>query len=217
MPNKVRILLADDHAVVREGLKALLNGEPDLEVVGEARDGAAAVELAVALDPDLVVLDVSMPGLNGVAAAEQIHRANPTRKIVALSVHEDRGYLRMMLAAGAAGYVLKRSAADELLRAVRAVTAGQTYLDPALADGLRDELLDRVADGAAGGELSQREQEVLKLIAEGFSNKEIASNLNLSVKTVETYKTRSLEKLGLRTRVDVVRYALRRGWLKDPV
>jgi DNA-binding NarL/FixJ family response regulator len=214
----LRVFLADDHAVVREGLKALINSHPDMEVVGEASDGQAAVFKVAELDPDVVVMDVSMPGMNGAKATAELKEAKPARKVLALTLHEERSYVRLLLDAGASGYVLKRSAADELLHAIKAVADGRVYLDPSLAGGVLDAL--RGKPGSAGAttgnsgdaELSQREAEVLKLIALGYSNKEIAAKLELSVKTVETYKKRSVEKLGLRSRVDIVRYAAERGW-----
>lgn len=213
----IRVLLADDHVVVREGLKALINAHPGMEVVGEAGDGAAAVELAKKLDPDVVVVDVSMPGMGGAQAAARLRAARPDRKILALTVHEDKSYLRLMLEAGAAGYVLKRAAVGELVQAIRAVAAGGTYLDPAMAGSVVHDFVRPPAAGREGPavELSEREAEVVRLIALGYSNKEIASRLALSVKTIETYKTRSMEKLGMRSRVDIVQYASRRGWLDE--
>jgi DNA-binding NarL/FixJ family response regulator len=214
--NAIRVLLADDHAVVREGLRVLINAQPGLEVVGEAGDGAEAVALADRLDPDVVVVDVSMPGMGGAQATTRLRAARPDRKVVALTVHEDKSYLRLMLEAGAAGYVLKRAAAVELVQAIRAVAAGGTYLDPGMAGTVVGTYV-RPAAGrdAPAVELSEREGEVVRLIALGYSNKEIASRLGLSVKTIETYKTRSMEKLGMRSRVDIVQYAARRGWLGD--
>lgn len=209
--SNTRVLLADDHAVVREGLKALIGGHPGFEVIGEAADGPAAVALAAELDPDVVVVDLSMPGLSGAEVTARLRQARPDRKVVALTVHEERGYLRSLLEAGAAGYVLKRAAAAELVQALRAVAAGGTYIDPALAGDVVGSFVGR-AEGVAA-ELSDREAEVVRLIARGYSNKEIAAQLKLSVKTVETYKARSLEKLGVRSRVGLVRYATERGWL----
>jgi DNA-binding NarL/FixJ family response regulator len=209
----LRIMLADDHAVVREGLRALINAQPGMEVVGEAADGVAAVEAVAALDPDVVVLDVSLPGLNGAQVAKRLRAASPNRVILALTVHEDAAYFRLLVDAGVAGYVLKRSAADELIRAIRVVAAGGTYFDTALTGWRADAGGDPESRPPVLPELSEREVEVMKLIAQGYSNKEIAARLVLSVKTVETYKTRSLEKLGLRSRVDIVRYAARQGWL----
>jgi DNA-binding NarL/FixJ family response regulator len=209
---KIRILLADDHAIVREGLKALINSQPEMEVVGEAADGLTAVNLTAALDPDIVVVDVSMPGLTGAQVTTQLRAVRPDRKVLVLTVHEDRGYLRLLLEAGAAGYVLKRAAAAELVQALRAVAGGRTYLDPTLAGSVVDNYVHAAAEPTA--ELSEREAEVVRLIALGYSNKEIAGQLKVSVKTVETYKTRSMEKLHIRSRVDIVRYAARRGWLE---
>jgi len=168
------------------------------------------------LRPDVVVMDVSMPGVGGAQAAERIRRECPGVKVLALTVHEDKGYLRQLLAAGAAGYVLKRAAAEELVRAIRAVAAGGVYLDPALAGKVVRGFVRQSPgeDTAAGGVLSDREVEVVRLTAAGHSNKEVASRLDLSVKTVETYKARALDKLGLETRADLVRYALQRGWLQ---
>ena len=210
---KLRVYLADDHAVVRAGLKTLLNDQTDMEVVGEAADGRTALEQATLLCPDVVVTDVSMPGLGGAEVADGLRRACPQTKIVALTVHEDKGYLRRLLEAGATGYVLKRSAAEELVRAVRAVADGGTYLDPALAGQVAAEFARKHAGPTA--ELSEREAEVVRLIAMGNTNKEIAAKLNVGVKSVETYKARSLEKLGLESRADLFRYALGRGWLQE--
>jgi DNA-binding NarL/FixJ family response regulator len=212
--SKIRVLLADDHAVVREGLKALLTSQPDIEVVGEAADGPSAVSLTAELDPDVVVVDVSMPGLSGAQVTERLLAARPDRKVLVLTVHEDKGYLRQLLEAGAAGYVLKRAAASELVQAIRTVAGGGTYLDPSLAGSVVDDFVRPAPERETPAvELSEREAEVVRLIALGYSNKEIAAQLKLSVKTVETYKTRSMEKLHIRSRVDIVRYAAKRGWL----
>ena len=206
-----RVLLADDHPVVREGLKVLLAGEPDLVVVGVAEDGASAVALAGSLDPDVVVVDVSMPGLNGAQVATRLRAERPNLRVLALTVHEDVGYLRLLLGAGASGYVLKRAAAAELVRAVRAVAEGRTYVDPAMSHLLVEGL--RPAAGGPDADLSDREAEVVRLIALGYSNKEIAARIKVSVKTIETYKSRAMEKLKCRGRVDLVRYAAGQGWL----
>ena len=212
----IRVLLADDHAVVREGLKALINAQPGMEVVGEAADGPVAVELTSELDPDVVVVDVSMPGLNGAQVTARLRKTCPDRKVLALTVHEDKSYLRLLLEAGAAGYVLKRAAAAELVQAIRAVAAGGTYLDPTMAGSVVDDFVHPAERrDTPAVELSERETEVVRLIALGYSNKEIASQLGLSVKTIETYKTRSMEKLCMRNRVDIIKYAVRRGWLYD--
>lgn len=214
--NKIRVLLADDHAIVREGLKALINTQSGMEVVGEAADGLSTVNLTAELDPDVVVVDVSMPILNGAQVTTQLRAACPNRKILVLTVHEDKGYLRLLLATGAAGYVLKRAAAAELVQAIRAVAGGGTYIDPTLAGGVVEDFLHPVPiHETTSPELSDREAEVMRQIALGYSNKEIAARLKLSVKTVETYKTRSMEKLGAHSRVDIVRYAAQRGWFTE--
>ena len=213
---KIRVLLADDHAVVRAGLKALVDGQPDLEVVAEAGDGPTALRLAAAAKPDVAVLDFAMPGLDGAETAERLRQVSPGTRSLALTVHEDRSYLKQVLQAGASGYVLKQSAAEELIHAIRAVAAGGVYLDPALAGRVVEGYVgEAAAGGTAAVELSDREAEVLRLIAQGFANKEIAARLGVSIKTVETYKARSMQKLGLNSRVDIIRYALGRGWLQD--
>jgi DNA-binding NarL/FixJ family response regulator len=214
----LRVFLADDHAVVREGLKSLIDAQPDMEVTGEAGDGQSACELVPGLRPDVVVMDVSMPGMNGARATEQLRLACPEVKVLALTVHEDKGYLRQLLEAGAVGYVLKRAAAEELIRAIRTVAAGGVYLDPALAGTVVGGFVRKPAGRGTppAADLSDREAEVVRLVAAGHSNKEIAARLEISVKTVETYKARSLEKLGLHSRADLVRYALGRGWLQAP-
>jgi DNA-binding NarL/FixJ family response regulator len=214
---RLRVFLADDHAVVREGLKALINTQPDMEVIGEAADGASTCEQVAHLLPDVVVLDVSMPGLSGAQAAERLRRECPKVKVLTLTFYEDKGYLRQLLEAGVAGYVLKRAAAAELIRAIRTVAAGGVYLDPALAGKVVGGFVRKPAGHSASKEadLSERETEVVRLVAAGHSNKEIASKLEIGVKTVETYKARSLEKLGLHSRADLVRYALQQGWLQE--
>ncbi len=216
--SELRIFLADDHAVVREGLKALINAQAGMTVVGEADDGLDACERVPGLRPDVVVMDVSMPGLTGSQATERLRKDCPLVKVLALTVHEDKGYIRQLLAAGAVGYVLKRTAPEELIRAIRVVAAGQVYLDPRMAGKVVGEFVRRSSTQAApnsGGELSDREAEVARLTAAGHSNKEIAARLDLSVKTVETYRARGMEKLGLTSRADLVRYAVQQGWLKD--
>ncbi|HUR45342.1 MAG TPA: response regulator transcription factor [Candidatus Saccharimonadales bacterium] len=212
---KIRIVLADDHAVVREGLKTLVHAQDDMEVVGECADGITAVQKVMELKPDVAVLDISMPGLNGAKAAREILKISPRTKVVALTVHEDRSYLRELLEAGAAAYILKRSAADELIRALRVVAGGELYLDSSLAGKVVASLAGRTTDanGNSRADLSDRETDVVRLIAQGYSNKEIASQLAVSIKSVETYKMRSMEKLGLRSRTDFIRFALRNGWL----
>ncbi|QEH33429.1 Oxygen regulatory protein NreC [Aquisphaera giovannonii] len=212
---KLRVVLADDHAVVREGLKALIDAQPDLEVVGEAADGETACRKAEELRPDVLVMDVSMPRMSGVEATERLRQSRPELRILALTLHEDKGHLRRMLQAGASGYILKLATGEELLRALRVVAAGAAYLDPLLAGKLAGELVrdGQGAEGTRRSPLTDREGQVLLQVARGFSNKEIAAQLDISVKTVETHKLRAMEKLGLRGRADVVQHALREGWL----
>jgi DNA-binding NarL/FixJ family response regulator len=215
MNTPLRLLLVDDHAVVREGLRALLATDSRFEIVGEASEGEGAVAAADALRPDLVVMDVSLPGINGVQATRQLKSQHPNMRVVALTVHEEGGYLRSLLDAGASGYVLKRSAASELLRALHIVGEGGTYLDPAMAGQLVSKLVRSSSHAGPAPLLSERESEVVRLVARGYSNKEIAGKLDVSVKTVETYRYRAVEKLGLRNRADLVRYAIERGWLDE--
>jgi DNA-binding NarL/FixJ family response regulator len=215
--DELRVFLVDDHAVLREGLKALIGAQAGMVVVGEADDGLAACERVPELRPDLVVMDVSMPGLTGSQTTERLRRECPRVKVLALTVHEEKGYIRQLLAAGAAGYVLKRNAPEELIRAIRVVAAGQVYLDPRMAGKVVGGFVRRspAADSPLGAELSEREAEVARLTAAGHSNKEIATRLDLSVKTVETYRARGMDKLGLASRADLVRYAVQQGWLQD--
>ena len=215
MNKRLRLLLVDDHAVVREGLRALLASDPRFEIVGEASEGESAVSAATSLHPDVVVMDVSLPGLNGVQATRRLKTQSPDTRVVALTVHEEGGYLRSLLDAGAAGYVLKRSAASELVRALHIVGDGGTYLDPALAGQLVGKLVRNSSHTGQAPALSDRETEVVRLVARGYSNKEIAAKLEVSVKTVETYRYRAVEKLGLRGRADLVRYAIEQGWLDE--
>ena len=214
MTAKLRVLLADDHNVVRAGLRFLIEAQDDMEVVAEASDGVVACRLAAELSPDVAVLDVSMPLLGGAQAAERIVRERPATRVLALTVHEDRGYLQQLLQAGASGYLLKRAAADDLIHAIRTVARGGTYLDPSMTSKVVGSLLGRPArPGAPSVGLSEREEEVLRLIARGFTNREIAEQLDVSVKTVETHKARAMEKLGLESRAGIVAYAIQAGWM----
>lgn len=215
--NKLRIVLADDHAIMRAGLKALVNAEADMEVIGEAADGQQAAEVISRLQPDIAVLDLTMPGMTGIEVARAVVAAKSPTKIIALTVHEDGIYVQQTLEGGAAGYVVKRAAAEELNRAIRAVAAGRTYVDSRVAETAVHRFVDQIQrSGEAESNLSAREIEVIRLIAQGFTNKEVAAQLGLSTKTVECYKTRSMEKLGVSGRVELVREAVARGWLKDP-
>ena len=217
MTKKLRILLAEDHKIVREGIKLLVNAQLDMEVVGEADDGHAAITKAKELTPDIIVMDISMPELNGLQATKKLKQKCPQVKVLTLTRHTDDGYLQQLLQAGANGYVLKQSKSAELLRAIRAVVAGQTYLDPAITEKALTQIRGgRTARGAAPDvNLSEREAEVLRLIAWGYINKEVAARLSLSVKTVEFHKANGMRKMGMKSRVDIVRYAMLQGWLQD--
>lgn len=214
---KLRIFLADDHVMIRTGLKTLIDSETDMEVIGEASEGLSAIKQVVELRPDVAVVDISMPQISGTQVARRLKESCPTTRVLALTVHEDKSYLRELMEAGAMGYLLKRSAAADLITAIRAVAKGDVYLDPHLAQTLVGSIVRKKStkEMFTGSRLSDRESEVLRLIAKGHSNKEIAGQLALSVKTVETYKTRSMEKIGLQTRSDIVRYAYHRGWLQN--
>lgn len=210
----LRLLLVDDHPVVRTGLKALLSAEPDIEVAGEAANGNEAVDLALQLSPSLVLMDVSLPQMSGTEATRKICAARSDLPVLALSVHEEISFARILLDAGANGYALKRSACDELVRAVRTVASGGAYLDPTIAGQLLKAGQRRHSPtGLAAVSLSEREAEVVRLLAEGLTMKEVAARLGLSPRTLETYRARAFEKLDLKTRAELVRYAIRCGWL----
>jgi len=210
---KIGVLVADDHVIVRNGIVSLLRSETDLEVVGEAGDGKQAVLLAEQLRPDVAILDVSMPRLNGVTAAWQIGRVVPEVRVIILTVHGDRTYVAQALAAGVRGYVLKQAVAAELAQAIRAVHAGATFLSPEISGGNQGSPAYAGSPhepDASIGELTLREVEVLQLIAEGCSNKEIAQMLTVSVKTIETHRSRLMAKLGIHETAGLVRYAIRK-------
>ncbi|MEA2003271.1 MAG: response regulator transcription factor [Actinomycetota bacterium] len=217
----IRIVIADDHSVLRAGLRALLEAEPDIEVVGEAEDGVDCIGRAVELEPDVILLDINMPHCNGLEALAQIHDLCPSTKVLVLTMLDDVVYLRQVLASGGAGYVLKQAAGDELLSAIRTVQDGGVFLHPHHALALASEKPDSdTADSVPQDEkqirlqsLSERETEVFRLVALGHSNGEIAELMFLSVKTIETYKARLMKKLGLGTRAELVRYALEVGML----
>jgi DNA-binding NarL/FixJ family response regulator len=213
---KTRILLADDHALVRRGVRLILEREPDLEVVAEAGDGAEAIEKALATDVDLAVLDVAMPRMTGLQAARELSRRKPDLRILILSMYDNEQYLFEALKAGASGYVLKSVADQDLVEACRAAMRGEPFLYPAAVTALIRDYLDRARDGtdAASAVLTEREQEILELIAEGHSSKEIAGMLFISVKTVERHRANMLQKLGMRDRLELTRYAIRSGLIE---
>jgi two-component system, NarL family, response regulator NreC len=217
MSKKIRILIAEDHQTVREGVKLLISAQPDMEVIGEAGDGELAIKEAERLNPDLILMDVSMPNMNGLRATRKLRRQNPDIKILTLTRHTDDGYLQQLLGAGSNGYVLKQSAPTELITAIRTVATGNAYLDPSLTRKVMGGYVNRSASlrGENKGELTDRESDVLRLISLGYSNKEIGERLDISVKTIESHKTNAMRKLGISSRIDIVRYAILQDWLKD--
>ena len=218
MPEKapLRVLLADDHVTVRHGLKLLIDGQPDMTVVAEASDGAVAVQLALECRPDIIVMDISMPGMNGLVATQTLRKSLPSVRVVTLTRHDDDAYLQELLRAGASAYVLKQSPPTELLQAIRATGSGGQYVDSTLTARITAGFLGREGRGAGrAATITERETEVLRLIASGYSNKDIAQQLELSVKTVETHKANAMRKLDLTSRIDIVRYAILQGWLHN--
>jgi DNA-binding NarL/FixJ family response regulator len=222
--SKIRVFLADDHELVRDSLKALIDAQADMTVVGQAADGPGACERVLQLgrDVDLVVLDVSLPGLGGAEVTGRLKRARPEIAVLALSFHEDRAYVRRLLDAGATGYLVKREVADEVLRAIRVVAGGGTYLDAELAAKVAGDCAPAAAQAAAPipapaeetvPALSPREERVIRLVARGCTGKEIAAQLGLGAEAIERHKARAMQKLGLGSRAEVVRYATWRGWV----
>lgn len=214
MANEIRLLLADDHAVVRSGLRLLLEAQPDMVIIGEAENGVDAIQRADELKPDVVLMDVEMPGMNGIEATRRIKAGSPGTAVLALTMYEDDQYFFEMLRAGAAGYVPKRAAPDELATAIRAVSRGEVFLYPSLAGRLVQDYLQRrevEEQEPPADDLTPREQEVLTLIAQGLSNGEIADQLFISAKTVDRHRENIMRKLNLHNRVDLVKYALRKG------
>lgn len=217
MPDAIRVLIADDHTIVRSGLNLLLSSEPDLRVVGEANDGAAAVEMAVRLHPDVVLMDIGMPDVNGVEATRQIKQRLPQCNVLVLTMHRSDEYFFEMLAAGASGYVLKGAETSELIQAVRAVARGDVFLYPSMARGLVRQYLALAAAGVPGEPpLTPRESEIARMVAEGFSNREIAEKLVVSPSTVHSHRSNLMRKLGLSSRHDLVQYARSRGLIPEP-
>ena len=213
MSGTTRIVLADDHPIVLNGLRSLIAAADDLELVAEACSGTEALKVIREKKPDVAVIDISMP----IVLSRRLAKEAASVKILILTLHEDRAYLRQAIEAGVCGYVLKRSAAEGLVRAIRAVVTGGLYVDPAIANRLFDSTPRQGAGPRSGGmpDLTDREGDVLKLVALGYTNKEIARQLDIGVKSVETYKSRGVEKLGLKTRAEIVRYASAQGWLSD--
>ena len=215
--NKIRVMIADDHAILRAGLRLLINAQPDMTVVAEVQNGRQAIEVAGEIQPEVVLLDITMPVSGGLHAISEILKTSNSVKVLLLTMHSEPAYLRTALAAGASGYVLKKSVDADLLSAIRAVQRGHRYVDSELASQLLDQVIGSQGNAATGTDqskiLSDRELQVLTLVAEGFSSREIADRIYVSTKTVETYRARFAEKLGLKTRADVVRYALDLGLL----
>ena len=208
----IRILVADDHKIVRDGLRILLEQQEDMEVVGEADNGRAAVELACTLAPNIAVLDIGMPDLNGIDATKKLAADAPLVKVIALSMHSDRRFVEGMLQAGAVGYLLKDCAFAELARAVRTVVAGQVYLSPAISGVLVSDYLNKSAAAATPNDvLTDREREVLQLLAEGHGTKAVAARLHVSTKTIETHRQRMMTKLDLHSIAELTKYAVRAG------
>jgi two-component system response regulator NreC len=220
MTRKMRVLLADDHPIVRDGLKAILEAQPDIEVVGEAASGQEAVEKVGRLKPDIVIMDLAMPGMSGIEATRHIKRQNPDIKVMALTMHDSDEYFFQVINAGASGYYVKGGSSVELLSALRTVGKGDVFLYPSVAKKLLSDYLARVRTGKDRGSfegLTEREREVLRLIAEGRNNQEIADLLVLSVSTVQTHSAHILAKLGLHSRTELVRFAIRQGIISlDP-
>lgn len=216
MVDKIRVMLADDHSVLRTGLKMFINSQPDMLCVGEAGDSDTTVSQALELHPDVLLLDLSMPGAGGLEVLRSLRPRLPNTKILVLTMHTDEGHLRRALASGAAGYVLKKAVDQELLNAIRATMRGDVYIHPAMTHALLDNMVENTGELAAKeSALSDREREVLNCVARGYTNREVADKLALSVKTVETYRARAMAKLGLKSRAALVRFALKKGWLDN--
>lgn len=215
--SKLRVILADDHQMMLEGLRLLINSQDDMEVVGEADNGQAAVVLAQKLLPDVVVMDISMPEMNGLQATQNLKRECPEINILTLTRHSDDGYLQQLLQSGSNGYILKQSASEELVRAIRLIADGHIYLDPAVTGEIVGNIFGarNLRGSSVGKNLTAREEEVLRLVAWGFLSKEVAARLQISVKTVDAHKANAMTKLGLKSRIDIVRYALLQGWLQE--
>ena len=218
MTEKLKIIIAEDHKTVRDGLKLIIESQDDMEVVGVAGDGREAIELSQELKPDIVLMDISMPVLNGLLASAKLHRIMPEIKILTLTRHTDEAYLQELLKAGVSGYILKQSASTEMVRAIHTVAKGDKYLDPAITDkvfNIYTENQDLLRGEIRGVKLTSRETETLRLIALGYSNKEIAEKFDLSVKTIETHKSNAQKKLNISSRKEIISYAILQGWMKE--
>ena len=216
MTGPTRIVLADDHPIVLNGLRNLLESESDIVIIGEATSGPAALRVILDTRPDIALVDISMQGMSGILLARRLAEEAPEIKVMVLTLHEDRAYLREALDAGARGYVVKRSAAANLVSAIRAVIAGGVYIDPAITKRVLDRspVSDQV-QASKSGDLTEREAEVLRLSSRGLTNKEISHQIGVGVKTIETFKSRGLAKLEIKSRAELLRYASRVGWLAD--
>ncbi len=214
----IRILLADDHTILRAGLRMMLNAQPDFEVVGEAQDGRQAIQEAQRLQPDVILMDITMPDMNGIEATRQIKKLLPETKVLMLTMHEHDEYVFQALRAGASGYMLKEAADTDLISALRVIQNGQFYLSPTAQSVMVGDYLQRVRTGEekdSYSSLTEREREILKLVAEGYTNNKIAERLIISPKTVDTHRTHVMDKLNLHSRAELVKYAMRRGLLED--
>src|SRR5690348_1710016 len=215
---KIRVLLVDDHTILRQGLKMLLHAQPDMEVVGEASDGYQAIAEAQRLQPDVILMDITMPEMNGIEATRHVRRQHPDIRVLVLTMHENEEYLFQVLRAGAAGYILKEAADTELITAIRTVQSSRFYLSPSAQTMMVGDYLQRVRTGEEKDSysgLTEREREILKLVAEGLTNNQIAERLFISPKTVDTHRTHIMDKLNLHSRAELVKYAMRRGLLED--
>ena len=218
MGTRIRILLADDHTILRAGLRMMLNAQPDMEVIGEAPDGKQAINATVHLQPDIVLMDITMPDMGGIEATRQIKRIAPEVKVLVLTMHENDEYVFQALRAGASGYILKEAADTELITALHVLRSGQFYLSPSAQSVIVGDYLQRVHTGEekdSYNNLTEREKEILKLVAEGYTNNQIAERLVISPKTVDTHRTHVMDKLNLHSRAELVKYAMRRGLLED--
>ncbi len=210
---KIKVLLVDDHAIMRDGIRALLSLADDIEIVGEASEGREAVEKAQQLSPDVTVMDIAMPGLDGLEATRRIVKHNPRAKVLVLSQHDDKEYILSAIRAGAAGYIPKRALGSELVSAIRSVNHGESFLYPSAAAALIKDYREQAQSGDSFDQLTAREREILKLIAEGHTSKEIGAMLFISIKTVMGHRTKIMEKLGLHNRTELIKYAMKKGLL----